>query len=407
MSTVAATGPVDLRSWQLPALGVGGAASVVCVLGALLSPAQFFRAYLAAYIFFLGLGLGCMAILMVYYLTGGAWGFLSRRILEAGMRTLPLLAVLFVPVACGVGYLYPWAQPALVAADPRLQRQQIYLNAPFFCVRAGLFFVLWLAFAYFLGSWSDAQDRTGDERLQSRCGSLSGAGLVVYGISLHFAAVDWVMSLQPMFHSTIFGPLLATGQIVSAMSLVIVVVSCLALRPPLDAVVSAKVLTDLGSLLFAFLIIWAYMAWFQFMLIWIANLPVDVVWYAGRLQGGWLWVTWALVVLHFAVPFFLLLLRMVKETPRIMVCLGGLILGMQLVFDYWQVLPAFLAPRLVEHWLDFVTPLALGGLWLAFFLWQLGRRPLLPAHDSNWNETVHLRNVDEREQALEETLSHA
>jgi hypothetical protein len=407
MSTVATAGPVDVRRWQLPALGVGIVASVACVVGAFFSPGPFFRAYLAAYIFFLGLGLGCMAILMVYHLTGGAWGFLSRRILEAGMRTLPLLAVLFIPVACGVGFFYPWAQPAAVAADPRLQHQQIYLNVPFFCVRAALFFILWLVCAYFLSSWSDVEDRNGDAGLASRRGWLSGLGLVAYGIAMHFAAVDWVMSLQPMFHSTIFGPLLATGQLVSAMSLVIVVVAVLALRPPLETVISAKVLNDLGNLLLTFLVIWTYMAWFQFMLIWIANLPVDVVWYVARSQGGWLWVTWANFVLHFAVPFFLLLLRVVKQTPRVMRWLGGLMLLMQLVFDYYQVLPAFEAPSLAEHWLDFVMPLALGGLWLACFLWQLGRRPLLPAHDSNAHEAVHLRHLDDYEEALEETLSHA
>ncbi len=196
-----------------PRPGVGVVALVVCVVGAFFSPTQFFRAYLAAYVFYLGIGLGSLVILMIYHLTGGAWGFLVRRILEASTRTIPLLAVLFIPVACGVRYLYLWTDPAKVAADWTLQYKHIYLNLPFFCFRAVLYFVLWSLMAYLLSRWSRLQDETGDPALKRTMGRLSGPGLVVYGISFTFASVDWIMSLQPAFHSTIFGPLVAASEL--------------------------------------------------------------------------------------------------------------------------------------------------------------------------------------------------
>lgn len=395
-----------MKRWGRTALGVGTIALVICAIGAFFSPTQFFRAYLAAYLFYLGLGLGCMAILMIHHLIGGAWGCLTRRILEAGMRTLPLLAVLFLPIAGGVGYLYLWAQPALVAANPKLQHQQIYMNVPFFWGRAALFFALWLGLAYLLNSWSAAQDRDPEPRREERAGRLSGVGLVIYGISIHFASIDWVMSLQPAFHSTIFGPLVASGQLVSALALVTVVLCWLVSRPPLAEVVSGEALNDVGNLLLSFLVIWAYMVWFQFMLIWIANLPVDVIWYLPRSRGGWQWVAYAIFALHFAVPFFLLLSRAVKRTPWLAASVAGAICFMQLVFDYYQVMPAFPGTTIAEHWMDFLMPLGLGGLWFAYFFWELGRRPLLPAHDPNQRQALHLRHIDEEDEAREEAMSH-
>jgi MFS family permease len=229
----------EQREWldglQRRALVVGAAALIVCVIGCVIGvftgstlATQFFRAYLAAYMYCLGVALGSLVILMIYHLTGGAWGYIVRRILEATTRTIPLLAILFVPVACGVYYLYLWTDPAQVAGNPSLQYKQIYLNLPFFFVRAVLYFVLWSLLAYFLNHWSRAQDRSESPVLAERMQRLSGPGLVVYGISLTFAAVDWVMSLQPAFHSTIFGPLVATSEMLSALSFTILVMIWLA-----------------------------------------------------------------------------------------------------------------------------------------------------------------------------------
>jgi hypothetical protein len=396
----------DMLRVQRPALGVGVVALIVCVIGALFDPAQFFRAYLSAYYYFLGLGLGCMAVLMIYHLTGGAWGYLIRRPLEAGARTLPLLAVLFIPVGCGLPSLYLWADPDAVAKDRNLQYKQVYLNAPFWWGRAVLFFVLWLALAWLLNYWSRRQDETGDPRLARWLAKLSGPGLAVYGISFTFAAVDWLMSLQPSFHSTIFGPLCASGHVLCGLALAVLVLARLVMRPPVAALISIDALNDLGSLLFSFLVIWSYMVWFQFMLIWIANLPTDVIWYVVRTDNGWEYVALLLCVFHFTIPFFLLLARDIKRNPRALGAVAALLLLMQLVYSYYLVMPAFVGTGLAEHWMDFLTPLAVGGLWLAYYLWQVQRYPLLPRHDENAQSAVHLRDIDREAAAREREVQH-
>jgi hypothetical protein len=391
---------------QWCALVVGIVTLAVCALSAPFSPDQFFRAYLAAYVFYLGIALGCFMILMVYHLTGGAWGFLIQRILEAGMRTLPVLALLFLPVACGLSYLYQWARPDEVAVHKELQHKQVYLNATFFWVRAALFFALWIVIAYFLNQWSRRQDETGDRLLAERQARLSGPGLVVFGITMTFAAVDWLMSLQPGFRSTIFGPLVVTGQVLSGMAMALVALAWLAPRSPLADVLSLEALNDLGNLLFTFLVIWAYMVWFQFMLIWIANLPHEVAWYLPRSRGGWQWVAQALFVFHFAIPFFLLLMREVKRHLPTLAKVAGLLLVMQLVYVHYLVMPAFPETDLSEHWMDFLMPFGVGGLWLGSFVRELKRRPLLPRRAEDQAAAVHLRGFDEGAAARPREVQH-
>jgi hypothetical protein len=404
MSTLPSAPREELVPWQRRALAVGAITLLACAIGAPFSPTQFFRAYLTAYVFYLGIALGSMVILMVYYLTGGAWGFLIRRVLEASMRTLPLLVVLFLPIAGGLSYLYPWAQEGVVLANPNLQRW--YLNTPFFWGRAALFFLLWLILAHFLNAWSRRQDDTGDPRLVERLERLSAPGLVIYGLCITFAAVDWIMSLQPGFRSTIFGPIVASGQILSGQAFALIVLAWLVARPPVADLISVEALNDLGNLLLTFLIIWAYLVWFQFMLIWIANLPYEVIWYLPRSRDGWQWVAWALFVLHFAIPFFLLLLRDIKRDPVTLAQVAGLLLFMQLVFQYYQVMPAFGDTSIAEHWMDFLTPFGLGGLWLAYFLWQLQGGLLLPRHDANQEAALHYHELDREEEAREQEVQH-
>ncbi len=235
---------------------------------------------------------------------------------------------------------------------------------------------------------------------------LSAPGLVIYGLCITFAAVDWIMSLQPGFRSTIFGPIVASGQILSGQAFALIVLAWLVARPPVADLISLEALNDLGNLLLTFLIIWAYLVWFQFMLIWIANLPYEVIWYLPRSRGGWQWVAWALFILHFAIPFFLLLLRDIKRDPVTLAQVAGLLLFMQLVFQYYQVMPAFGETSIAEHWMDFLTPFGLGGLWLAYFLWQLQRGLLLPRHDVNQETALHYHELDREEEAREQEVQH-
>jgi hypothetical protein len=286
-----------------------------------------------------------------------------------------------------------------------LQEKQIYLNPAFFCGRAVFYFVVWNSFAYLLSSWSRRQDQAVDPELIHRLGLVSGLGLTAYGITINFATVDWLMSIQPAFHSSIVGPWFASGAVLMGLSFAVSVLAYLGTRPPLAHVCSQGALNDQGSLLFSFLIIWAYMEFFQFMLIWIANLPTDVLWYLPRSQGGWYYVAWAIFLLHFAAPFFLLLVRDIKRDVHKLAVVAALMLGMHLVHSFYTVLPAYHADRLTEHWMDFVMPWGVGGIWLAYYLWQLGRWPLLALHDVNFQSAEELRHKDE-EEALHDRELH-
>jgi hypothetical protein len=406
MSTLPTPVRADLDRVQRGALIVGVAALLLCVIGAPFSPTQFFRAYTTVYQFFLGLALGNMVILMLYHLTGGAWGFLIRRFLEAGMRTLPLLAVLFTPVACGIWWLFPWAQDDR-KGQIALGVRNWYLNPAFFWGRAALYFILWNMIAFFLSRWSREQDATGATVLPRKFRLLSAPSFVIYGATITFASVDWAMSLTPAFHSTMWGPLYAAGQLVSGMALATLVLCLLVAEPPLRRVVSLEALNDVGNLLFSFLIIWAYMAFFQFMLIWMANMRDEVIWYLPRGEGGWRVVIWAVFLLHFAVPFFCLLMRTVKRDPPSLARVAGLLLFMHLVYLYWQIVPS-VDPEddITAHWMDILMPFGIGGIWLAFYVWQLKRFPLLPLHDTSAVSAAELRAEDEEQAAREEAVRH-
>ncbi len=370
-----------LNRWQQRSLMASGVAILLCLLGVFINPAQFFRAYLFAYLFWLNMGLGCLAIVMIHSLTGGDWGTVMRRPLEASMMTLPLLALLFIPLTFGLIYVYQWADPAAVAADELLQHKAIYLNIPFFLGRALLYFVVWGGLAYLLRRWSLELNRTNDPWLLRRLQKLSGIGLGLFGLTVTFAFIDWIMSLEPHWYSTIYSAMVATGAILQGFALVVVVVALLANRPPLAEVVTPKIFNDLGSLLFAFVMLWAYMAFSQFLLIWAGNLPEEIPWYLRRLAGGWVWVALAIVLFHFALPFVLLLSREWKRNLRLVAGVAGLILLMRMLDTYWLVAPAFSGTGWIWHWLDLTTLVAIGGIWLVAFSSILARHPLLPEGD--------------------------
>jgi len=361
---------------QRRALAVGLAALGFCVVGAIISPAQFFRSYLLGYLFWAGVALGCLAILMLQHLSGGAWGMVIRRMLESGSRTLPLMALLFVPLIPGIRQLYGWARP-----DNAIPHQAAYLNVPFFLFRAVLYFGVWLSMAYFLNRWSREQDRTGDLRLARRLQMLSGPGLVLYGLTATFAAIDWVMSLEPHWSSSIFGILIIGGQALSAMAFIIAVAVLLAQHEPLSGVLLPGHFHDLGKLLLAFVMLWAYFAFSQLLIVWSGNLPEEIPWYLHRLHGGWGWVGVLLILFHFALPFVLLLSRDLKRNARALALLAVAVIFMRLVDLFWLTAPEFWPGRFHLHWMDIAAPVGIGGVWLAVFAWQLRGWPLLPIGD--------------------------
>lgn len=367
----------------------GAAGLALCAAGGFADPVQFFRSYLVAFMFWAGIALGCAAIVMLHHLTGGAWGIGIRRMLESGTRTFPLLAVLFLPLLFGLARLYAWAQPEVVAADPILQYKRLYLNVPFFLVRAGIYFGAWNLLSFFLNRWSAEQDATGDPGIARRFEALSGPGLIVYGFTVSFASIDWVMSLEPHWFSTIYGMMFMVSQALAAMSFVIVVAMLLADSPPLSAAISPAQFHDLGNLLFAFTMLWAYLSFSQFLLVWSGNLQNEIPWYASRASGGWAWVAVLLIVFHFGVPFLLLLSRTVKRRMRMLSAVAAGLLFMGLVDLFWLITPAFHPRGPRPHWMDLAAPIGVGGIWMAGFLSQLKARPLVPLHDTR-NEGVIL-----------------
>jgi hypothetical protein len=388
--------PADCRRWQRNALIAGVAGLALMGLGWAIDQPAAVRSYLWAYLFFLGIALGSLALVLLNFLVGGVWGLIVRRVLEAATRTMPLLTLLFVPIVLSLPAVYIWAIPEVVAADHMLQHKAWYLNVPFYFWRAVGYFAIWNGLVWLLNRWSVAQDRpdAGDPRHLRQLGA---GGLVLYGLTITFAAVDWIMSLEPHWFSTIFGPLIGVGQMLSALSFGIVVVVIFADKPPLAGVLGRPVFRDLGSLMLAFVMVWAYLGFSQYLLIWCGNLPVENPYYLRRVQGGWQYVALLLVATSFILPFVLLLSGDVKRTRSKLLLVAGLVLATRMLDQFWLVVPAqpgtaargLGAVGFSIHWTDIAAPLGIGGIWLAVFLGQLQKQPLLPSHDPLLEEAHH------------------
>jgi hypothetical protein len=366
---------------QRRAFVLGIAALVLAALDGIRAPEQFFRSYLLAFVFWLGFPLGCSAFLMVHHLTGGFWGLPIRRPLEAGTRTLPLLTALALPLLLGLTRLYSWTNPNLVAADVVLKSKQLYLNLPFFLIRNLIYFAVWWALVRGLNRWSDEQDRTGDPRLALRLENMSGPGLVLYGLTVTFFSIDWIMSLEPHWFSTIFGMIFMVLQVLSALALAVFVAGFLSQYEPIASVITSDRFNDLGNLVLTFVMLWAYLSFSQFLIIWAGDLINEIPWYLTRARGGWAMIAVLLIFLSFAIPFFLLLMRPIKRRVETLSALCGALILITFVDVYWMVAPAFekAGPRF--YLLDFLLPVGIGGVWVAAFVAQLKSRPLLPLHD--------------------------
>jgi hypothetical protein len=381
----------SLIRWDLMqkrSLAVGLIAAVLCAGGALIFPPSFFRAYLGAYIFWIGIPMGCLALLMLHHLVGGRWGFMIQRVLEAAIQTLPLMALLFIPLLFGLSDLYPWARTEVVAADPLLQQKAAYLNIPFFIARSVAYFAVWIVLGRLLVTWSLQQDRTADGALTLRLQRLSGPGLVLYGLTVTFAAIDWMMSLEPKWYSTIFGMIFMVSFGLAALALAILATRFLESQKPLAQVISPDRWHDLGNLLLALVMFWAYLQFSQFLLIWSENLAEEIPWYLHRIGGGWEWIALALILFLFALPFILLLSRTTKRSARMLSQVAAAILFMHWLDILWIVAPSFYPARFHLHWMDIASQVGIGGVWLAAFIGYLKARSLLPLHDPRFAELL-------------------
>jgi len=367
---------------------VGGVLAAVAAVGAVLSPAQFLRAYLVGFLFWIGIPLGCLGLRMLQQMTGGSWGLVTRRICEAAARTLPLLALLSLPVLIGMRSLYVWARPEVVAESAVLQHKQPYLNLPFFLIRTAFYFLVWWVFASRLDRWSVQQDRTAEPGLHRRMQVWSSVGLVAYMLTASFAAFDWVMSLDPLWYSSLFGMTFVVGQGVAAFAFLILCARRLSVSEPMSGVLAGRHFDDWGKLLLAFVLLWIYMSYSQFLIIWSGNLPEEITWYLQRQRGGYWWESVVVFLLHFAVPFLLLMSRSLRRDPRRLAAVALPVLFARWLDLHWLAIPSLRPAGPMLTWLDVVVPLALGGLWIGAFVWQLRRRALLPLHDPHLQEAI-------------------
>jgi len=385
--------PADIEARRSRALVVGAAALLLCAVGFFLNRDQFFRAWLIGYMLWLGVALGSMGLMMIHHLSGGAWGMVVRRVWEASSRTLPLLTILFIPVVLGLNRLYPWTHTELMQGDEILRHKATYLNPTFFLARAAIYFIGWNLIAWRMTALSRAQDE-GDVTATRSMQKLSGGGLVFLALSVTFVSVDWFMSLNPDFYSTMFGFLFLNYLGLAGLAFTIVMATYLRKTEPMSALFRPSHFADYGKLTLAFVMMWAYFQFSQYLLVYAANLQDEIPYVLTRIDGGWQYLAIFLVIFQFAVPFCLLLSRPLKRTPERLVKLAVWLLIVRVIDTFMYVTPEFSAGGANrwfvagEHgsvffvsWLDIVTPIAIGGLWFWMFFTQLRRRPLLPIGD--------------------------
>ncbi|HVS15155.1 MAG TPA: hypothetical protein VMV46_14600 [Thermoanaerobaculia bacterium] len=371
--------PASLARVQTGALVAAVVGIAACVAGYLTDSEQFFRSYLVGYIYWLAIGIACLGWTMVYHLTAGGWALVQRKTLEAGARTLPVLALLFLPFWFGMEAVWEWAGPE-AAHDELIQAKAGFLNVPFFWARIALYFAIWIFLAFFLSANSRRQDETGDPRATIRMRMISGPGVVVFVMVASFFSWDTLMSLEPHWFSSLYGFYFVSSTALTGMLFMAVTGWYLAQRDPMSKVFKPKHFHDYGKLMLALVMFWAYMALSQFLITWSGNVPEFTQWYFARNTGGWKPYTVFLVVFHFFVPFLMLLSASLKKRPERLVRVAVYLLAMRWIDLYWQAAPTF-HEHITIHWLDLATLVAVGGVWVFAFVSQLRKRTLIPLND--------------------------
>lgn len=381
----------DINRWRTLSLGIGGILSIVILVVAVIFPAQredALRAWLLGFIFWGGIGIGGLGVLILQYLTGGAWGVVIRRIAEAASRTLPIILVLFLPIMFGVTYVYEWTH-LLHTGDKIVAAKQPYLSIEWWVFRTVLYFILWGVMAFLLNRWGLRQDKTNDYetavKMTEDASKFSGPTMVFFVLVVTFASVDWIMTLDPHWFSTIWGLLFAAGWALSFFCFAVAILAILSDKAPMNRVIGKRHFHDIGKLMLALVMVWAYFNFSQFLIIWSGNLPEETRWYLARMEGVWGIIGILLIVFHFAFPFLVLLNRDLKRNAKWLAVMACFILFLRLIDMFYLIGPS---PRTGGHaegfhisWMDFVAPIAVGGIWLWYFFGELLKRPLVPVND--------------------------
>ncbi|HEX8194934.1 MAG TPA: hypothetical protein VF571_01870 [Pyrinomonadaceae bacterium] len=391
----------DLSRIQTLALGVGVVGMIALIAGAFLTDnvGSVLRSYLLGYVYWAGIGIGCVGLLTLQHLTGGSWGVVIRRILEAGAKTWWLLLILFIPILAFAPRLYEWAayQAEGHGGDKILDHKAPYLNVPFFGIRTLIYFAIWGGITWFLTKKSRQQDETGEWTISVQINRFSGPALIAFVLAVTFASVDWCMSLDPHWYSTIYGLLFVIGWVLACLAFVIALSFWLSTREPMNRVLGAPHFHDLGKLMLALVMVWTYFNLSQLIIIYSGNLPEETPWYLRRMSGGWEIVGLLLIFFHFAFPFLLLLSRDLKRHARWLALVAIFVMVMRAIDLFYLIIPnpmpgqheaGHAGEHFTIHWTDFAALLGIGGLWLFFFIWQLKKRPLMPVNDPFFENTI-------------------
>jgi len=366
---------------------------VVCAILGYANPKQFLFSWLVSFLFFLSLALGGLFFVLIQYASQGGWGVVLRRIGETTFATIPVMAVLFIPVLLGLHDIYSWSVPGAAEQDALLRWKAPYLNVPFFLIRAAIFFACWSFIALVYYQRSRGQDETGDPAVSARLRRFAGPSIIVLALTQTFASVDWIMSLTPHWYSTMFGVYFFAGSFVGFIALLSVVAVAMRRAGLLDTVITPEHLQDIGKLLFGFTAFWAYIAFSQFFLMWYANLPEETIWYKARLEGSWKIISILLMAGHFGVPFFYLMGYAVKRRGWTLALGGAWLLAMHFIDIYWLVMPTLHPEGLRPSLLDIAALLAVGGTFVAAASWLMRRQALVPVRDPRIAESLAFENV--------------
>ena len=384
------------HSWNRLPLIAGAVAllgAVGCAILGAANPKQFFFSWLVSFLFFQSLALGALFFVLIMFAAQGGWGIVVRRIAETIFCTIPVMAVLFLPILFGLHDLFEWSHADALEHDALLRWKAPYLNVPFFMIRAALFFVIWsfIAVVYYRGP--RGQDATGEHAVSARLRKFAGPAIIVLALTQTFAAIDWIMSLTPHWYSTMFGVYFFAGSWVGFIALLSVVVPAMRGAGLLDTVISAEHLHDIGKFLFAFTAFWAYIAFSQYFLMWYGNMPEETIWYKARMEGSWLTVSLLLLFGHFVAPFFYLMGRDVKRKGATLAVGGVWLLLMHFVDLYWQVMPTLHPEGLRPSLLDVAALMTVGGCFVAAASWLMRRQALVPLRDPRLAESLAFENA--------------